>query len=177
MKRYRFPMRVFITFSALLVGLAVPAAAQEPADGPQRIFRDAFIDNLVGEWRLVRQIRGRDVENAVSADWVLNHQFLRIHMKDVAEPPTYEALVYIGYQHADQRYMVHWLDVYGGKFSGIGYGKRVGDSIPFVFQYDDGPFYNSFKWDARTESWTFTMESVGKDGKRELFAVDTLRRN
>jgi hypothetical protein len=175
MKRYRSPMGAY--FAALLVILAVPAAAQEPADGPQRIFHDAFIDNLVGEWRLVRQIRGHDVENTVSAGWVLNHQFLRIHMKDVAEPPTYEALVYIGYQHADQRYVVQWLDVYGGKFSAIGYGKRVGDSIAFVLQYDDGPFYNTFKWDARTESWTFTMESSGKDGKRELFAVDTLRRN
>ena len=104
----------------------------------------------------------------MSADGVLNHQFLRIHMKDVADPPTYEALVYIGYQHADQRYVVHWLDVYGGKFSAIGYGRRVGDTIPF---------YNTFKWDARSESWTLTMEATGKDGKRELFAVDTLRRN
>jgi hypothetical protein len=175
MTGYRFRMRAIL--AALVLLATIPAAAQEPADGPNRIFRDAFIDNLVGEWRLMRQIRGREVENTVSADWVLNHQFLRIHMKDVADPPTYEALVYIGYQHADQRYVVHWLDVYGGKFSAIGYGKRVGDTIPFVFQYDDGPFYNTFKWDARTESWTLTMEATGKDGKRELFAVDTLRRN
>lgn len=175
MTGYRLRMRAFL--AALMVLATMPATAQEPADGPSRIFRDPFIDNLVGEWRLVRQIRGREVENSVSADWVLNHQFLRIHMKDVADPPTYEALVYIGYQQADERYVVHWLDVYGGKFSAIGYGKRVGDTIAFVFQYDDGPFYNTFKWDARTESWTFTMESAGKDGKREPFAVDTLRRN
>ena len=171
MKRYRLRMRALAIVVLLLA--ALPAAAQEPA----AIFRDAFIDKLVGEWRLMRQIGGREVENTVSADWVLNHQFLRIHMKDVADPPAYEALVYIGYQQADQRYIVHWLDVFGGKFSAIGYGKRVGDTIPLVFQYDDGPFYNTFKWDARTESWTFTMETTGKDGKREPFAVDTLRRN
>lgn len=175
MTSYRFRMRAML--AALMLLAMMPAAAQEPADGPNRSFRDPFIDNLVGEWRLVRQIRGRDIESSVSADWVLNHQFLRIHMKDVADPPTYEALVYIGYQHADQRYVVHWLDVYGGKFSAIGHGKRVGDTIAFVFQYDEGPFYNTFKWDARTESWTFTMEASGKDGKREPFAVDTLRRN
>jgi len=174
MKRYRFPMRCL---AVVLLLAAMPLLAQEPAEAPKSIFRDAFIDKLVGEWRLVREIRGREVENTVSADWVLSHQFLRIHMKDVADPPAYEALVYIGYQHADQRYIVHWLDVYGGKFSAIGYGKRVGDAIAFVFQYDDGPFYNTFKWDPRTESWTFTMEATGKDGKRELFAVDTLRRN
>jgi hypothetical protein len=73
--------------------------------------------------------------------------------------------------------MVHWLDVYGGKFSAMGTGQREGDSIAFVFQYDDGPFYNTFKWNAAAQTWTFTMESAGKDGKRELFAVDTLRRN
>lgn len=174
MKGYRFPMR---RLALVLLLAAMPVLAQEPADGPKAIFRDAFIDKLVGEWRLMRLIGGREVENTVSADWVLNHQFLRIHMKDVADPPAYEALVYIGYQHADQRYVVHWLDIYGGKFSAIGYGKRVGDTIPFVFQYEDGPFYNTFKWDARTESWTFTMEATGKDGKREPFAVDTLRRN
>jgi len=175
MKRYRWRVRT-LAMMVLACG-AMHAAADEPTGGPKSIFHDPFIDKLVGEWRLMRHIRGRDVENTVSADWVLNHQFLRIHMKDVAEPPAYEALAYIGYQDADQRYVVHWLDVYGGKFSAIGYGKRAGDSIAFVFQYDDGPFYNTFKWDPRTESWTFTMETTGKDGKRELFAVDTLRRN
>jgi len=64
----------------------------------------------------------------------------------------------------------------GGKFPAVGYGKRKGDSIPFVFQYDDGPFYNTSKWDAAAQAWTMTMESAGKDGKRQLFAVDTLRR-
>ena len=170
-------MRAFALLAALWLLAAVPAPAQEPPEGAKRTFRDAFIEKLVGEWRLKRRIRDREVENTVSADWVLKHQFLRMHMKDVAEPPEYEALVYIGYQHAEQRYVVHWLDIYGGKFSAIGYGKRVGDTIAFVFRYDDGPFYNSFKWDARTDSWTFTMEATGKDGKREPFAVDTLRRN
>jgi len=174
MNGYRFHMRGLALMVLLLA--AIRGAAQEPAEGPQRTFRDAFIDNLVGEWRLMRQIRGREVENSVSADWVLNHQFLRIHMKDVADPPAYEALVYIGYQHADQRYVVHWLDVYGGKFSAIGYGKRSGNAIEFAFQYDDGPFFNTFSWDPLAQTWTFTMQSTDKDGKRRLFAVDTLRR-
>lgn len=141
---------------ALLLLFCFSAGAEESADGPRRIFRDPFIEQLAGDWQLKRQIRGREVENTVTAEWVLNHQFLQLHMKDVAVP--------------------HWIDVFGGKFSAIGYGKRSGDSIPFVFQYDDGPFHNTFKWDAAAQGWTFTMESVGKDGKRQLFAVDTLRR-
>jgi hypothetical protein len=163
------------TFLLALV-FALPASAQEQVDGPKRIFQDAFIEQLAGDWHLDRKIRGREVRNAVRAQWVLNHQFLQLHMKDVADPPAYEALVYIGYQYADQRYIVHWLDVFGGKFSAIGYGKRSGNSIEFAFQYDDGPFFNTFSWDPLARGWTFTMQSVGKDGERRLFAVDTLRR-
>jgi hypothetical protein len=126
---------------ALLLLFCFSAGAEESADGPRRIFRDPFIEQLAGDWQLKRQIRGREVENTVTAEWVLNHQFLQLHMKDVAVP--------------------HWIDVFGGKFSAIGHGKRSGDT---------------FKWDAAAQGWTFTMESVGKDGKRQLFAVDTLRR-
>lgn len=150
--------------------------ADNPPDGPKRIFKDAFIDNLSGDWNLTRKIRGQEVENKVKVEWVLNHQFLQIHMKDVADPPVYAALVLLGYAHADKKYVAHWCDTYGGKFSAVGYGKRSGDSIEFAFQYPDGPFYNTFTWDAKAKGWTFRMESQNKDGKRVLFAEDTLRR-
>jgi hypothetical protein len=58
---------------------------------------------LAGTWKLTRKIRGTQAENTVEAQWVLNHQFLQIHMKDVANPPAYEVLVLIGYAHADQK--------------------------------------------------------------------------
>lgn len=129
---YLFRMRAL----ALLLLFSATAGAQEPADGPKRILRDPFIEQLAGDWQLTRQIRGREVQNTVHAEWVLNHQFL----------------------------------------SAIGYGKRAGDAIEFAFQYDDGPFFNTFAWNALAHAWTFTMESGGTDGKRGLFAVDTLRR-
>ena len=125
---------------------------------------------------LTRKIRGQEVENRVKALWVLNHQFLQLHMKDVADPPAYEALVLIGYAHVDKKYVAHWCDTYGGKFSAVGYGKRSGDAIEFEFHYPDGPFYNTFTWDAKAKRWTFRMESQNKNGKRALFAEDTLRR-
>ena len=159
---------------ALLI--AVPASAQEPVDGPKHPLHDPLIEQLAGDWTLTRQIRGKEARNTVHAEWVLNHQFLQLHMKDIAQPPAYEALVYIGYQNADQRYVAHWMDVWGGKFSAVGYGKRTGDSIEFAFRYDDGPFFNTFTWDPTAQGWTFKMESSDKEGKRRLFAVDTLRR-
>jgi hypothetical protein len=150
--------------------------ADDPPDGPKRIFKDEFIENLSGEWKLTRKIRGKEVENKLKAEWVLNHQFLQLHMEDMADPPAYEALVLIGYAHADKKYVAHWCDTYGGKFSAVGHGKRSGDSIEFELQYPDGPFHNTFTWDAKAKGWTFRMESQGKDGKRALFAEDTLRR-
>ena len=57
---------------------------EDPPDGPKRIFKDEFIENLVGDWKLTRKIRGKEVQNTVKAEWVLNHQFLQLHMKDVA---------------------------------------------------------------------------------------------
>lgn len=146
------------------------------ASAQERTFNDPFIDRLAGEWTLTRQIRGKEVENSVRAEWVLNHQFLQVHMTDNAQPPAYEAIIYIGYQQDAQRYVVHWLDVYGGKGSALGHGKRAGDSLEVTFQYDDGPFFNTLTWDTLAQGWVFKMESINKDGKRQLFAIDTLRK-
>jgi len=48
-----------------------------------------------------------------------------------------------------ERYVVHWIDVFGGRFSEtLGYGKRVGNEIDFIFEYPDGPFRTNFIWNA-----------------------------
>ncbi len=160
--------------------LAAPAArspGQDPPDGPKTIFRDDLLDNLVGEWNLSRKIQGHTGENAVKVEWVLNHQFLQIHMKDVKPPPAYEAIVMIGYSHADRRYVAHWMDTFGGKASEtLGFGTRSGNSIKFAFAYPDGPFRTTFTWDPEAKTWTFLMEQQGKDGRWTTFAEDKLQR-
>ena len=157
---------------ALALVMAVPA--QEAPDGRHRTFDDALLDSLVGHWNVSREIRGRQERNTLDVEWVLLHQFLQLHMKDVSAPPQYEAIVLIGYDNAGQRYVIHWCDNFGGKFSAIGHGKRSGDSIAFVFENPDGPFYNTFSRDPTRVAWTFLMESQGKDGRRAFFARDTL---
>lgn len=165
---------IAVAFALLLV-TAVPA--QEPPDGRHRTFDDPLLDSLVGRWNLSREIRGRQERNTLDVEWVLLHQFLHLHMKDAAVPPKYEAIVLIGYDHAGQRYVIHWADNFGGKFSTKGHGRRSGDSIEFVF-VDSGepPFYNTFRRDPATGAWTFLMESQSKDGGRVFFAKDTLSR-
>jgi hypothetical protein len=174
-------MRRFLAMTVVITVVAIGSPgrqvrADDPPDGPKRIVRDEFIDNLVGDWKLTRKIRGKEVENTVKAEWVLNHQFLQVHMKDAATPPVYEAIVLIGYGDGDKRYVAHWCDTFGGKFSAKGFGKRTGDSIEFEFKYDDGPFFNTFTWDAKARGWSCRLENQNKDGKRSLFAEDTLRR-
>jgi hypothetical protein len=165
-----------LLLAALVGGPVAARAAEQAQDGPKATFHDDLISNLAGSWALTRQIRGKEVRNSVRAEWVLNHQFLQLHMKDVADPPAYEAIVLIGYSHADRQYVAHWCDTYGGKFSAVGYGKRTGNSVEFRFSYPEGPFFNTFTWHPADRRWVMRLESQDAAGERSLFAVDTLER-
>jgi hypothetical protein len=143
---------IFLLALLPLLAPLVAAAADNQVDGPGARFDDDLISRLEGRWLLTRKIRGTEVHNVVSATWVLNHQFLRIHMKDVKQPASYEAIVLIGYIHSSKQYIAHWTDTYGGKFSAIGRGTRAGNSIEFRFEYPDGPFFNTFAWTPEQQS-------------------------
>lgn len=166
--------RAFVIGLLALVPRAFAAGAV--ADGPKARFDDDLIARLEGRWNLTRAIRGTEVRNTVNAAWVLNHQFLMLEMTDAKQPPAYEAIVLIGYVHATGRYVAHWTDTWGGKFSAIGTGTRTGNSIEFRFDYEDGPFFNTFTWSPAEQRWTFRMENQAADGSRRAFATDTLVR-
>jgi hypothetical protein len=119
----------------LLASLAsVPAlAARAEVDGRGGRFEDDLFSRLEGDWLLTRQIAGKEVHNAVTGSWVLQHQFLLLRMRDTATPSRYEADVYIGYSHASGQYVAHWIDSFGGHFSAIGRGKRAGNTVEFRF--------------------------------------------
>jgi Protein of unknown function (DUF1579) len=139
-------------------------------------FQEALLDNLVGDWRIERKFgSGRTAENTVRAEWVLDHQFIELHYRDVARPPKYEATVFIGYDARDQRYVCHWIDNFGGEFSALGYGKIDNErrAIEFTFDYKDGPFTNKF--DPVTKTWTSVMRQKDK-GEWKLFAEDKFTR-
>jgi len=150
--------------------------ADELATSRRGPLQDQFLQNLVGDWTVSRKIRGTVATNTLQAEWALQHQFVRLHMEDVARPPEYEALVLIGYDASTDRYVAHWCDSFGAQYAGVGYGRRAGNSIDFVFNYADGPFHNTFSWDPATTTWTFLMQAENKDGTRRFFAEDTVRR-
>ena len=162
----------------LLVPQALPQNKPfEPLDGPNRIFHDDLLDNLQGQWALKGTIAGHPGDAELEASWVLNHQFLRLSEKGktlVPGPPLYEADVYIGYDNTSERYVVHFIDVYGGRFSEtLGYGTRSGNSIRFVFEYPDGPFHNTFTWDPASKGWRFLLEQKNDAGKWGVFSDRT----
>jgi hypothetical protein len=168
-KHFR-PLIMMVLFSCV----CVTAVAQSPRD---QVFKDDLLDNLAGEWKLVRKIRGRITENVVKADWVLNHQFFRIQMRDVENPPAYEATVFIGWDPMQERYVVHWLDVFGGRSSQtLGYGTRNGNTIKFTFAYPDQPFVNTFTWNPEAKTWNFLMQQKNPNKSWGVFAEDDLSR-
>ena len=91
--------RIFVALTLLFflpVSSLRVVAADEPPDGPKRIFKDEFIENLVGDWKLTRKIRGKEVQNIVKVEWVLNHQFLQLHMNLQAVDNTLAHLHQVG---------------------------------------------------------------------------------
>ena len=151
--------------------------APEPLDGPNKVFHDDLLDNLQGRWRVTGPVVSKPRELDLTAEWVLNHQFLLVHQKDAAPPEgkiPYDALIYIGYDNASERYVVHWIDIFGGRVSEtLGFGTRAGNSIKFNFEYPDGPFHNTFTWNPETKTWHFFLEQKNTEGKWGTFADQT----
>ena len=177
MKR-QFCISIVVLFTWLTFSYLPKIVGQETLDGRNRIFHDALLDSLVGDWRLTRKIRGQTVQNTARAEWVLNHQFLLLHMKDLSSPSQYEAMVFIGYDNTSDRYVAHWIDVFGGRVSEtLGYGTRTGNAIKLNFEYPDGPFHNTFTWVPETRKWVSLMEIKDKSGKWINFAEDTFAWN
>lgn len=166
--------------------LATPASADDvgnPAaiDGPGVIFKDALLDRLVGDWVASGTILGGPLRHGIQAAWVLNHQFLQLKIVDLNPPKPddvkYEAMVLIGYDNMSERYVAHWIDVFGGRASEtLGYGTRTGDAIRFVFEYPDGPMHTTFGWDSATRGWTLEARQKTPAGKWELFMSQKLAR-
>src|SRR5438105_6070806 len=115
--RVRFCLFVILISALFTCAKITRAQGQEPPDGYTKIFHDEFLNNLAGDWKLTRKIHGQTSQSEVHAEWVLNHQFLLIHMKETSDPSQYEAIVYIGYDNTSERYVAHWIDVGGGRFS------------------------------------------------------------
>lgn len=156
-------IRSFGVFFALTLTLSL--AAQKPVPCNSSWFDDALLEKLSGQWKGTGVVMGDSVTYRITTGWELMHQFLLVHMEDVAVPSQYEAKVYIGYDCPSERYVVHWLDNFGGRFSEtLGYGVQDGPSINFRFEYPDGPMINRFQYDEGSGNWHFHITSKNEKG-------------
>jgi hypothetical protein len=79
----------FIPLVVLLTSFLVPTATRpQETDGPQKIFPDELLDHMVGDWHLSGSALGEAADHHV-VEWVLNHQFLRIHEKPLPRPKNF----------------------------------------------------------------------------------------
>ena len=169
-------LHVAASLAFSLAIFAPDAHAQTALDGPERPFQDSLVDQLAGQWFMGGNMGRQQVGYTVTAEWVLNHQFLRFAMRDTSRTPSYEAHVYIGRDNTSDRYVAHWIDVFGGRWSEtLGYGLRTGNTIEFLFEYADGPFRTAFTL-VSPGVWTVQMRQRAGTGPWRPFAQYSLRR-
>jgi hypothetical protein len=149
---------------------------------PQPV-QDPVLDRLVGTWVLQGTIAGQATTHDVTVDWVLGHQYVRLHEvsreTNARGQPAYEAIVFIGRDQVPGRYACLWLDTTGGGgLSGqaIGHGTPSADGLAFLFQGADGStFHTTFRYSQASGTWQWLMDGE-EGGKLVPFARVTLTR-
>jgi hypothetical protein len=146
--------------------------------------KDPLLERLIGAWVLRGMIARKPTTHDVIAEWVLGHQYLRLHEtsreKDDKGQAQYEAIVLIGWDETSSEFQCLWLDSTGGgglTAQAIARGKRIGDAIPFLFRERDGSvsFNNTFSYDKASDSWSWHMDNV-QNGKTIPFGLVKLAR-
>lgn len=155
---------------ALLLLFSLLAAAQSPS------FQDPLLDHMIGKWVLQGTIGGRDTTHDVVVEWVLDHQYVRLHEVSREQTgkgqPAYEAIVFIGWDQPSGGYACLWLDSTGGgglSAQAIGHAKRSGDEIAFLFRTKDSVFHTTFVYSKGTNTWEWLMDDE-EGGKLQPFA-------
>jgi hypothetical protein len=166
----KVPFRLLIA-AILFAGIFSATMRAQSPEG----WHDELVDHMAGKWTMTGPVMGGIAHHDVDAEWVLDHQFLRVTEKTTESAPAgerrYEAIWFLGYDATSERYVLHLVDVYGGRFSEtLGYGVRDGNAIRFVFEYPDGPFHTTFQWSPENNSWQWLMTQKDKAGKWATFA-------
>jgi hypothetical protein len=109
--------------------------------------------------------------------WILQSQFLSLHMKDIAVPPAYEANLFIGIDSTKNQYVAHWLDSFGGAGARVvGLGPLSTEKIEIIYPYSEQHFRKTFKYDSDKNEWTLVIESETAYGQWSVFAHYTIVR-
>ncbi|MGC2527638.1 MAG: hypothetical protein WA639_07810 [Candidatus Acidiferrum sp.] len=164
-------MKTTFVILALIIMASFSASAQQPTHP------DPLLDRMTGHWILHGTIAGRETTHDIDSNWVLNHEYVRIHEtsreKNAQGQTAYEAIVFIEWDESTSQYKCMWLDsTAGGGLSAqtIAEGKRSSDEIAFVFRSPDGSsIHTTFAYDKTTDTWQWLMDNE-QGGKLTPFA-------
>lgn len=139
-----------------------------------------FLNNLVGSWELTGQMGETPLRQNVECRWSLGGLYVEMRFKSTLpasqDQLPYEAVYFIGYNPVSDRYVMHLLDTSGVPLiCTVGIGLQEANAIPFVFEYEGGPFTNRFVWDSQNQIWRFELTFL-QDGQERVFAVKAMRR-
>ena len=150
----------------LVLMVLVPSVgvAQET---PTSAFHDDLLEHLVGKWNVRGIVHGRPSRQTIDAEWVLNHQFLRVYEKSAETVAgtnvPYEGVFYFGFDNVSKRYVVHLLNVFGGRDSeGLGLGQRSANEIKVTFKTHDASITSRFVWQPEARTWRIVSTVTGE---------------
>lgn len=167
-----------IILTCILMVISHRSFGQETIKCNQEIFIDTLLDKLTGHWIVTGNVGSDKVVYNFSVQWVLNHQFLEITFSDTATKPEYTAKVFIGYNCQKNKYIIHWIDNFGGAFSEtLGFGTKKDKSIEMLFDYPPGQLINTFSYEKKNDQWTSHSITKDKRGNWITFGHIVLKRD
>jgi hypothetical protein len=154
--------------------LALTLSAQPGVQQPP--LHSDLLDQLAGFWAVNGTVRGQPSREGADGEWVLGHQFLRLHRKQIDGPN--ESLIHVGYDNVSERFVLIRLDSLSARGAEtLGYGIKTGDeTIQFTYEYPSGPYKETWTFDPKERSWQFQVESKDRQGKWITFSTLTLHR-
>ena len=144
---------------------------------------DSLLNKLIGHWILKGSIAGQETTHDIDVKRVLGGQYVQLtevsRERDTTGNPAYDAIVYFCWQEPKKQYFCLWLDNTSNEGitnQVVGVAKHNGDTIAWVFKYNDGTrFYNTFIYDRSLDSWRWNLDGEEK-GKLKPFARVMLSR-
>jgi hypothetical protein len=154
-------MKVFLCFLLMV--------ATSPLLGQVQVLEDDLLDRLAGRWEMTGSVHGKPSTQVFAAEWVLNHQYLRISetTAEKIEPlnAPFEAVLYIGYDNVKKQYVLHNLNVWGaGRPGEFAYGQRNGNEIEFNLTVGDKAGLGRFTWLPDSKTWRYTTGLIDSKG-------------
>jgi hypothetical protein len=150
----------------------INAFTQNVEDTTDWRFHDDLLNHLVGKWDITGVMYGRADKGTLEAEWVMDHQYLRIHEKSEEVVPEinkpYETEFFIGFNRKTKRYVVHEMDVCGSNMNeGLFYARRTGNELTLEKIRDSLLCsVQRFTWEPASGGWHIEIRLVRNvDGK------------